>query len=141
MRFIKTSHYRLVNLLVALVLMAALINARVFEPGLLPQYKGRLLTAALLIAALCFIFVRPASGLRPLKIPHLSRPQIRVVSGVLLAVCTLSLANYYILEPGYFTPYKKQVLVASFAVMGLFLLLYAPLTDISAERERDKSSS
>jgi hypothetical protein len=141
MRFIKTSHYRLVNLLVALMLLAALLNARVFEPALLPQYKGHLLTAALLVAALCFIFVRPAADLRPLKIPHLSRSQIRVVSGVLLAICTVSLANYYVLEPGYFTPYKKQVLVASFAIMGLFVLLYAPLTDVNAERERDKGSS
>jgi hypothetical protein len=29
-------------------------------------------------------------------------------------------------EPGLFAPYKKQISVVAFAILGLFLLIYAP---------------
>jgi hypothetical protein len=127
MPFIKTSHYRIVNLTLSLATMLALINDVAIHPGAFPQYKHYLLyiVGALMVGCLCF--VRPTPDVGPLKVPQLSLLQLRVVSGILLALSLLCLANYRLLDPGYFVPYKKKVMVGAFALMGLFIVLYLPV--------------
>lgn len=124
MRYLSTPHYRLINLAVAVLLLLAGVN-RVVESPFLPAYKQHLLYAAFAIAAVNFFFVKPTPDVGPLRVPPLSLVNIRIISGVLLLACTFSLANYYLFDPGLFAPYKKQVLVATFAIMGLFVILYS----------------
>ena len=123
MRHIKTSHFRLINLAVAVLLITSLLSD---ELGFLPEYGGYIVGGSLVIAVLVFLFVKPADDLGPIKVPHLSPLWIRIVSGSLLLISMLCLANFYLFNPGYFQPYKKQVMVAAFAVMGIFVILYAP---------------
>ena len=126
MRFIKTTHYRLISFVVALFLIASAINHSRHESALLPEYRGQLISVAGLIALLTLIFVRPTNDSGPLKVPNLSVVKLRIVCGVLLVLAMLCLANYYLLDPGLFAPYKKQALVASLMLMGLFIVLYHP---------------
>jgi hypothetical protein len=137
MRYITTPHFRLINLAVVLAILAALVNAQVLDSPVLPAYKDHFLGAALFLAVVSFVLVKPPPDLGPLPIPALSLVQIRIVTGALLAACAFSLANYYLIDPGLFSPYKKQAMVAAFAVLAVFELLYFPtLREVS-----DKAST
>jgi len=119
-------------------LMTSLLNDARHELGILPEYSEYLVGGALVLAVLVFLFVKPTDDLAPIKVPHLTSLWMRIVSGALLLISMLCLANFYLFDPGYFQPYKKQVLVASFAVMGLFVILYAPAF---TEKSSDESES
>lgn len=106
--------------------MLAGVNVSVLESPFLSAYKEHLLYAAFAIAAASFLLVKPTPDVGPPRVPPLSLIHIRIVAGVLLLVWMLSLANYYLFDPGLFAPYKKQVLVATLVIMGLFAVLYSP---------------
>jgi hypothetical protein len=127
MRYITTSHYRLINLAVLLLLLVAGLNAVILDSAFLPAYKEYFLCGALVINAANLLFVKPSTDVGPLRVPRLSVVQIRIVTGALGLACMFFIANYYFFEPGLFAPYKKQALVAAFAIMGLFVVLYSPV--------------
>jgi hypothetical protein len=132
MRF-ATRHYRLIHCVVALLLMFAGLNALVWDSPFLPAFKQHLLNLAFALMAATF-FLKPTAELSPLKVPLLSVVQIRVGATVLLLVSLSALANYHLFEPGLFAPYKKQISVVAFAMLGLFLLIYAPRLAELAEK-------
>jgi hypothetical protein len=64
----------------------------------------------------------------------------RVVVGIALAVCLISLGNYW-LGVGLFAPFDKKVLVASFAILGLAVLFLGPTArEIEEQRKRKRNS-
>jgi hypothetical protein len=135
MRYLTTPHWRLINLVMLLLLMGAGLNAFVLEPPVLPAYKDHILFAAFVITAAAVLLVKPTADVGRLRVPALSRLQLRVVTGVLFLAWVLSLANYHLLDPGFFAPYKRQVSVAMFTVALIFVHLYEPQLAELAQKE------
>jgi hypothetical protein len=126
MPYLTTPHWRLINFVALLLLIGAGLNALVLQSPVLPAYKDQILFAAFVIATFTVLLIRPTSDVGPLWVPPLSSLQLRIVTGALLLAWLLSLANYHLLDPGFFAPYKKQVSVVMFGVALLFVHLYEP---------------
>jgi hypothetical protein len=135
MPYLTTPHWRLITFVAALLLMGAGLNAWVLKSPVLPAYKDQILFAAFVIAALTILLIRPTSDVGRLWVPPLSPLQLRIVTGVLGLAWLLSLANYHLLDPGFFVPYKKQVSVVMFGVALLFVHLYEPQLLALARKE------
>jgi hypothetical protein len=126
MPYLTTPHWRLINFVVLLLVAAAGLNALVPNSPVLPAYKDHIFFAAFVIAVATVVLVKPTADVGRLRVPPLSPLQLRIVLSLLVVACLLSLANYRLLDPGFFASHKRQVFSAMFGVMLLFIHLYEP---------------
>jgi hypothetical protein len=98
----------------------------VLDSPVLPAYKDHVVFAALVITVGTVFLVKPTADVGRLRVPVLSQLQLRIVFCVIVLAFLLSFANYRLLDPGFFAPYKRQVFGAMLGVTLLFIHLYEP---------------